>query len=366
MLTDRNLQELLEFSPEHQVLSVYLNVDPTQGSADTYKLKLRSMLKEVDLPQDVQRLERYFDHEYDWSGRSVALFSCAAEGFFRAFPLAMPVRSRVRVSNRAHVKPLADLLDSFGGYGVAVVDQQGARLFHFHLGELQEQEGLVGEAVRRTKLGGGSQAAGRRGGVAGQTKHADEVAERNMREAAEFAARFFADKHIRRVLIGGTEANVAQFRGQLPKTWQSLVMGHFPVSMTASHAEVLDRAIEVAQQAERQREQRLVENMITAAAKGLDGVVRLEDTLGAVHEGRVQTLIVLEGFREPGYQCQGCGYLTLQTLGECPFCQSLFDRIPDAVELAVRRVMRDGGEVEVLHDHPELQEKGQIGAILRY
>ena len=97
----------------------------------------------------------------------MAVFSCAPEGFLRAFSLALPVASRVRINNQPHVKPLADLLDSYGGYGVVLVDKQGARLFSFHLGELQEQEGLMGESIRHTKRGGGSQSPGRRGGVAG-------------------------------------------------------------------------------------------------------------------------------------------------------------------------------------------------------
>lgn len=367
MLTERNLQELLHFSADAPVLSVYVNTDPTRGAADGYRLKLRSLLKEGGAPEaDAQAVERYFDHEYDWSGKSVAVFSCAPAGFFRAYPLAMPVRSRVRVDQRAHVKPLADLLDSYGGYGVVVVDQQGARLFYFHLGELREEEGVVGEDVRRTKSGGGSQAAGRRGGIAGQTKRTEEVAERNMREAAEFASRFFAENEVRRVLIGGTEDNVALFRSLLPKAWQSLMAGTFPMSMSASHPEVLKRAVEAAQQFDRQRETRLLEGLATAAAKERGGVVGLEDTLATAHEGRVQTLVVQEGYRSPGFRCEGCGYLTTRELSACPYCDGAFERIPDAVELVVRRVMRDGGEVEVVHDNEKLKELGDIGALLRY
>ena len=85
MLNERDLQELLDYKAQHDVLSVYLNTDPALGNADVYKLKLRSKLKEIDLPDDVSAIERYFDHEYDWSGRSVAVFSCAMEQFFRAY-----------------------------------------------------------------------------------------------------------------------------------------------------------------------------------------------------------------------------------------------------------------------------------------
>jgi peptide subunit release factor 1 (eRF1) len=375
MVNASDLKELLDYAPQKAVVSLYLNTDPTQGASDHYKLILRAMLKDVNLADDVEIIERYFDHEHDWSGRSVAVFSCAADAYFRAYPIAVPIRSRIRVDKRPYVKPLADLFDSYGGYGVALVDQQGARLFHFHLGALREQEGLLGETVRRTKSGGGSQtggrrggvaATGRRGGVAGLTKHSDEVSERNMREAADFAAQFFTENKIRRVLIGGTEDNVAFFRSLLPKSWQSLTMGSFPISMTASHIEVMDKAFDIARKAETQREARLVTSIITAAAKGRGGVIRLDDTLSAVHEGRVQTLAIVDGFRAPGYRCQGCGYLTIQEMDSCSFCGNSFEQIADAVEMAVRKVMQDGGEVEILRENDELEKAGKIGALLRY
>jgi hypothetical protein len=366
MLTESDLRELLKYQPGHTVVSLYLNTDPSEGNADGYKLRLRTLLKDVELPDDVTAIERYFATQHDWAGRSVAIFSCAPDGFLRAYPLAVPLRSRVRVNTQPHVKPLADLLDAFGGYGVALVDKQGARLFSFHLGELSEQDGVMGEDVHHTKRGGASSVAGRRGGVAGQTRHEDEVAERNMKESVDFAVRFFSDNHVRRVLIGGTDENVAQFRTHLPKTWQSLVVGNFHMSMTASHAEVLEKAMKIGQEAEQRREAQLVDTLVTSAAKGHNGVVRLADTLTAVHDGRVLTLLIREGLREPGYRCKGCGFVTAQELKKCAYCEGAFEKIPDAVEMAVHQVMQQGGDVEVLHDDHLTGQFGHIGALLRY
>jgi peptide subunit release factor 1 (eRF1) len=366
MLTDRDLRELLDYKGKAPVLSVYLNTDPAEGNADAYKLRLRSMLKEVEMAEDVAVIQRYFDHEHDWSGRSVATFSSAADGFFRAYPLAVPLRSRIRVSDRPHVKPLADVFDAYGGYGVVLVDKQGARLFYFHLGELREQEGVLGESVRRTKRGGGSQAPGRRGGTAGQTGYVDEVADRNIKDAVDFATRFFSENNVRRVLIGGTEDNIALFRNQLPKAWQSLVVGTFPMSMAASHTEVMAKAMAVGVEADRQRETQLVQTVVTAAAKGRGGAVQLADTLSAVREGRIQTLLIRDGYRAPGTQCQQCGYLSAQEFETCPFCGGNGKQITDAVELAVRQVMQSGGEVEVLHGDQLVEGFDAIGALLRY
>ena len=87
MLSDRILQEMIAFNPGAPVLSVYLDVDPLSGAAETARLRLRQMVKpfESRAEQDVERVLRYIDHEYDGSGRSLALFSGAEVGFFHEF-----------------------------------------------------------------------------------------------------------------------------------------------------------------------------------------------------------------------------------------------------------------------------------------
>jgi len=366
MLTETNLKELLGYQTENQVLSLYLNTNPTDGAADVYKKNLRSMLKEAELALDVVAIDNYFMREYDWSGRSVAVFSCAPDDFFRAYPLAIPMRNQLVVSDHPHVKPLVSLLDYYGGYGVVLVDKQGARLFSFHLGELKEQEGILGESVRHTKHGGASAKPGMRGGMAGQTRYEDEVAERNFRGVADFAAHFFNENNVRRVLIGGTEENIPLLRNQLPKSWQSLIVGTFPMSMAASKVEVLEKTMQIGKQAEFRREEQLLKKLVTGAAKEQKGVLNLNQTLGAVQDGRVQALVLQDGYRAPGYQCQGCGYLTSQELSTCPYCGSQFKQIADAVEMAVYKVMKAGGDVEVIQNQHEIAGFENIGALLRY
>lgn len=366
MFTERDVKDLISYKADHPVLSIYLNTDPALGNADSHKLHLRSMLKDSEHQEDAAVIMRFMEHEHDWSGKSLAIFSCAKQGFFKVFSLAIPVKSRMRISDRPHVKPLANLLDSYGGYGVVLIDKQGARLFSFHLGELREQEGVIGESIRKTKRGGGSQAPGRRGGVAGQTDYVEEVAERNMRDVIEYATHFFDENNVRRILIGGTDDNEALFRSQLPKSWQSLVIGSFSISMLASHQEVWEKAMAVGKDVELKLEAHLAEAIVTSAAKGKGGVVHLEDTLNAIHEGRVQTLLVREGFRAPGLRCSSCGFVSSLPMEACPYCGGKPVDVPDAVELAVRRAMQSGGEVEIVDSSLDVKGFQQIGALLRF
>lgn len=366
MLTETNLQELLTYQAKDPVLSLYLNTDLTEGSVDLYKMSLRSMLKDIELAADVTAVENYFNREFDRIGKSTVVFSCAADRFLRTYSFAIPVRNQVYINERPYVKPLASLLDYFGGYGVVLVDKQGARLFSFHLGEIKEQEGILGESIRHTKHGGSSAKAGMRGGVSGQTQHEEELAGRNVRDVAEFASRFFAENNVRRVLIAGTDENIALLRSYLPKSWQSLIVGTFPMSMTAGKEEVLEKTMGIGKQAEYGKEESLLKKLVTGAAKEKKGVLGLDQTLSAVHDGRVQSLVIQEGYQAAGYHCLGCGFMTANELPKCQYCGSDFEKIPDAVEMAVHHVLKGGGDVEVLQQEHIIDGFKNIGALLRY
>jgi hypothetical protein len=95
-------------------------------------------------------------------------------------------------------------------------------------------------------------------------------------------------------------------------------------------------------------------------------LLEVQQTLAALHEGRIQVLLVSEGYRETGFECSGCGFHTAQAVRVCPFCGNSFRPIEDAVEHAVQTTMLGEGEVEIIRGNPELESAGRIAAILRY
>ena len=167
MFSRKDLRELAQYRSKSSVLTLYLDTDPTQHTTDEYKLALRQLLKEVEDQadaEDITAIERFVEFEYDWKGRGIAIFTCAEDDYWRQYSLAVPLESRVVVSNKPFVTPIAALWDTYSRFVVAMVDRQGARLLLFQMGELVTEEGMLGEQVRRLKDGGGSSAKGRRMG----------------------------------------------------------------------------------------------------------------------------------------------------------------------------------------------------------
>ncbi len=364
MFRDPDLQELVAFEGHnHPVVSLYLNVDPRQRTTEEYKLALRRLLEETVIPAaDRQRIERFVELEYDRQARGLVCFSCQEQDFWRAYAFQVPVEDAVMVDRRPLVRRLVEMIDTYGHLGVVAVDRQGARFFSFHLGVLEEATGMVGEEVRRHKQGGW--AAPR------YQRHEDETALANLREAVEQTERLARQYNWRRLVLAGTDANVARFRDLLPAALQRLVVGTMPLELNAGIQEVRDRAEAVALQARSSYILRLASDLVVAAAKGDHAVLGLDATVEAIQSGRVYALLFSEGYEVPEgrvRRCDRCGYLGTGGEEACPLCGGAYRPLPDAINTLARRTLAQGAQVIVLPSENPLTAAGHpLGAFLRF
>lgn len=367
MINQVQLQELLAYNSNgNKVLSLYLDTDTAQDSRENIKQQVRGMIRDAELhnTESAHMIERYLDHSYTWDAPGLALFCCGEQDYLQDFATAVSFRNRLRISPKPYIKPLAHLLDFYAHYGVVLVDSIGARFFEYHLGELKRTEGYMGEETQKLKKGSGSSAHGMRGG-AGGGRHEEEVVNRNLREAANAANHFFTNKAIRRLFIGGTAQTVAHFQELLPKQMQSCIAGTFAMDMNAGEHEVRAQTLQLLGEANAKQEETMVSQLMEAKARGNQGVVGLDETLQAINERRVQTLIISDGFRAPGYFNESTGFVVAD-LTKSPISPEDLTPVDDVVDIALNFTMNQGGHAEVVNKNLLLEENGRIGAILRY
>ncbi|HSD84651.1 MAG TPA: hypothetical protein VLG46_12365, partial [Anaerolineae bacterium] len=176
----------------------------------------------------------------------------------------------------------------------------------------------------------------------------------------------FCEKHTPRyVVLGGNAEVVGEVRAHLGQPWLDRVIGTITGDVSDSDLVIRDRALKVVEEAELKREFGLADAAITAAAKNSHGATRIDRVLAAAHAGQVQTLLVAEGYKSEGYRCRQCGYVTMVPGAQCQFCGDTFERISDAVEATISKVLEQGGRVDVVHGHNALNEVG-VAALLRY
>ena len=360
MIEDKELQALVEFGGEREVLSVYLDTDLSYQSKDAVKLKFRERTKGLagSAQDDITKIEAFLDFEYDWLTRAVAIFA-ADDDLWKVIPLPISVATQSHYTERPYVRVLMDVLDRFGSFGVAVLDRESLRLFSIDWGGIRAETESVGEELKRHKQGGWA--------AARYQRHEDNLALLNLKQAAEVVQAFCETSGCKRLMLGGSSGVLAQFKELLSKPVRDHVIGEFAVDMTASTKEIQVRALDVAGRVDLAEEQRLVEQAITAAAKGGAGVTGLVDTLYNLQQGRVQVLLANEAYQSAGHVCGDCGYVFAEAAAVCPLCQG--ENIissSDIVNVAIHKAVQTGADVNIVRSNEQLSGAGGIAALLRY
>lgn len=361
MLTDYDVRQAVEFeSHDAPVLSVYLNVDPHRRTVEKYKLALRNLLDKAENadPEDVRRMHNYIEMGYNRTGRGVVLFSCAAKDFWWAQSFAVPVEDFVFVSFRPYVRQLARLLDTYERCGVVHVDSEGARLFLFNMGVLESVDGYLGEEVKQHRSGGWANPRYQR--------HEAKQARENLQEAAEMAEEFYRQTDTRRLILAGTEKNVARFRELLSNRLRTMVIGQFSADANAREADIRDKALELAAKAEANEAQSMADLVVSTARQGGNAVLGLVDTLTAVQHGRAQHVVVLSDYAQHAYRFVDSGVVVTELSEEGDLASGRIQDLPDAVESTLRRALAQNIGVTLVDQHKEMGQFGKIGALTRW
>jgi len=244
--------------------------------------------------------------------------------------------------------------------GVLLADRQRARLFVFELGELVERTELIDELPRQYDERGHSDQ-----GHARERNHVEALAHQHLRNAADVAFSLFQDHGFELFAIGAPDAIAHELEGCLHPYLRERLCGRVPVPVGSSLEDIRNAAIELEMEVDRKREADLVARLRDAIGSGQRAVAGLEGVLRALHERRVEQMVVSAGFAEAGWRCATCE--ALAAIGpNCPSCSSPMHRVGDVVEDAVEDALSQGIRVSICVANADLDVAGRVGAFLRY
>jgi peptide chain release factor subunit 1 len=379
--TDR-LRELAETrSANGKVLSVFINLDPREFATPPARAtEINSVLDEAsrtvrdlagltneerkELQQDVERVRAGLTNGVDMEGaRALAVFASQPAGLYEVLKLPRPVDHKVVIADHPSVEPLARI-----GTGelwwLVLVDRKHARLLTGTVdgvveGWRQEDDVTAKIDSAKTDQDGRSESRYERGVEHEVDKHLKGV-------AAELGRRLRGVR-IAGILVGGRRDVVSQFEERMPSDLKKCLKGRFDAEVWNSSAdEVLKSAMPVLDELSARRDEELLEKIgsglgTSRAAAGLT------DVLTAVHERRVDTLIVQEGFTAKGTRCPQCGWMGQSAGGQCPADGTMTEVVDNIVEAAVGRAFGQDARVRYLAaDEGHLERHGSIAALLRF
>jgi peptide subunit release factor 1 (eRF1) len=375
--TDR-LRELAETrSAQGKVLSVFINLDPSVFAAPPARAtEISSVIdaasrtvrdrddlthdERMALERDIERVADRLRYGSDTEGaRGLAVFASEHAGLFEILRLPRPVEHKVAIADHPCVEPLARI-----GTGelwwLVLADRRRARLLTGTSDGLVEIWRQDDETKGQHDQGGWSQARYQRS-VAKE-------AEDHLRAVATELQRRLRETHIAGLVLGGQKETVSQLEGLLHPDVARCVQGHFDVDVWNTSAdEVLKSALPVLDELTARRDEELLAKIDEGLARGARAVARLGDVLTAVHERRIDTLVVQEGFTAKGTRCPQCGWMGVSAGGQCPADGTMTDVVENIVEEAVGRAFAQDARVRYLPlTDVALEQKGSIAALLRF
>jgi peptide subunit release factor 1 (eRF1) len=252
------------------------------------------------------------------------------------------------------VEPLVRLHGADRSWAVLLANRRSARILSGDASHLTEVDTVADDVQGQHRQGGTEQAR--------RQRHVEHQVDQHLRNVASALSRQRFD----RLLVGAPHELRGRLEDALDTPSRARIAGE--VEVDVEHATV-DQVLEAARAAieadgerrEREALDRLKEGM-GAAGRGAAG---LEDSLAALNEQRVETLLINNGLTASGVRCPACDWLGGE--GErCPADGSALERREDVLEDATERALAQSAEIFVIQRFEDLRPLGGVGAVLRF
>lgn len=307
MLNNETLRELLNNAP-NDVLSLYLNVDPSQkvnqNEPRGWNIYVKNALRDientlqdsdVDVKSILKQTENFLE-SYTPTGKSLVLF-VGEDGYLENYDLPVIVDNHYSFGN-IDVVPMLWALDEYERYIVVLVDAEQARFLSAYLGRANTNEEMTidfddYDFREHGYIYSNSDADGLHGSGGEQFEAMrDEHTRRFHKDVAEQIRQAIEDTSAERVILGGSEKSAHAVQDLLHTSIQDKVVDILSIPMDANDAKVAESIEVTALAYEREQEMLLVNEVIDLAKAGgrasLDNDV-LED---ALNRQQVELLIL--------------------------------------------------------------------------
>jgi peptide chain release factor subunit 1 len=360
-----------------KVLSLFLNLDPREfATPPARSTEVRSLLdragrlvreesehlthaQKESLKADLERVAAELGNGAGTKGaHGLAIFAASAAGLFEMLRLPEPVDHEPVISDTPYLAPLSTLGEA-GRWCVVLVNRRAARLFCGPSEALEEVALVEDDVHRQHDQGGWSQA--------NYQRSVDKDVQDHLKHVAEVVFMQVKAEMPEGVLVGGPQETLTDFEGTLHPYLRERLAGRIDIDVENSSADDVRRcAAEKIAVAAREREDKALSRLAELYGSNGRAASGLADVLAAVHEQRVEVLLVDRGYTAPGVCCPQCGFLGGEGFTECPADGTRVERREDVVEAAIERAITQSAAVHVLRDRPELASHGHIAAILRF
>src|SRR3954453_20493414 len=370
-ITQARLRALAAVHPEEGcVLSVFLNLDPTQfATAAARSSAITSVMTEaahkveekdglthderMALRDDVERVrEVLMDSDIAQNGtRAVAVYACGLEDLLEVVRLRRPVDNRGVMDRTPCVEPLV-MQGTDERWMVLLTNRRSCRVFFGPGDALEEPDRFADDVHSQHDQGGWSQ-------LRYQRSVEKEVSD-HLQNTADLAFDLYKQRGADRVLLGAPDELKTEFKAKLHPYLAERIAGKVSVDIENASLDDVRVAAQEAITAHTMRSEReALDRLAQGVGTGGRGAAGIAEVLDALNQARVETLLIAENFRAGGRVDFEAGLLLPESSEQGGPGQ-------DILEPAIEKAIEQSANAMVVRHHDDLVPLGGIGAVLRF
>jgi peptide chain release factor subunit 1 len=371
-------RRLIERRTGHPIISLYLDLDPERfATPPARSAQIRSLIDQasreldaadglthdelVTLRADLERIDGYLSSpEAPVKGAgALGVFCSGQDDLFEVVQLTHPTPGRVVVGRSPYIEPLISTLQQ-RRWLVALVGRRQGRVLAGPADGLEERASFDEYVHGQHDQGGWSQSR--------YERSIEKDTDDHLRRVADGVNQRWREERFDRAALGGPVEIVPRLEAHLSgEVKANLAPRRVEVDLSSAGDEDIRRALaKLVLDDEKQREREALDRLTAGVGSGGRGVGGPQDTLEALNERRVETLLLERGFDGPGTRCRSCGLLMLEPGERCPADGGRLEPLEHIRDAAVEAALAQGADVLLIRHHPDLGPLRGIGAILRF
>jgi peptide chain release factor subunit 1 len=370
-------KRLIEHRTGHPVISLYLDLDPQRfATPPARSTQIRSLVDRatrqldaadslshdelIGLRKDLQRINDYLSsRQPPFEGaRALGVFCSGQDDLFEVIQLPRPTPGRVVIARSPYVEPLVATLEE-RRWLVALVSRRAGRVLGGPVDRLRENANFEEYVHGQHDQGGWSQAR--------YERSIEKDVDDHLRRVADAVNRRWRAERFERAAVGGPVEIVPRLEAHLTAEVRAHVaLGRVEVDLSSATDEEIRRALaRLVLEDEKQVEREALDRLAAGVGSGGRAAGGPEETIAALNERRVDTLLLDQSFDRPAARCPWCGLLMLDG-DRCPVDGSPTEKLEHLREAAIEAALAQDATVMIVRHHPDLGPHQGIGALLRF
>lgn len=387
MIDSIKLEELLK-SESNDVLSIYLNIDPSSsdGGRAPSLIWLKSAFKELkekiehskkEYLETIEDEAKFLIEGTLFKDKSIILF--LGKDIKELMPTQVTVENEISFG-KPNLGQLIWIIEEYRPFGVLMVDSNMVEIYKIFLNKIEKiksfdlnldtsdwrKQRLMPPSSPRDGPSRGSVGGGDRVEAFEDRIEANQL--RFMKNAISYFNSIAKEHSIKEFVLSGSEDIYEKYFKLLSKEQMNMIVGNIPIPIDTNPKNIMDQSLSLFWNYERAREKTLVENLLERSSAGILACVGLDSTLKSLQARRVDRVVVSRAHNQNIRKCLKCNYHEMISEKPCSICNS-----PDFIEgssksLLPPLVLSFGAKMEVVGNGAgkKLMAYGGVGAFWRY